>query len=224
MPSQPKPISSFSTATPYSSLALARRRNAHRQLIAVFRRAGRCATGKRRPHISGDTAFRKGRNAHLVALIAAQQQNIARLIFAHHKAHVAAARARKHRNAAVGRAFQLGAVALVFARTIPMFRQAAPRCSQAMRHKGSAPGRFIIIPPRAQRGKPIHDHRVMLFTRFQLTAARRRLAGATMYASTPANFNSQPREGGWHTPYVNQAGYFYISTHSRAKAAGCGLR
>ena len=47
-------------------------------------------------------------------------------------------------------------------------------------------------------GWPIHDHRVMLFTRFQLTAARRRLVTSAVQAlAVLVNFNSQPREGGW---------------------------
>ena len=54
------------------------------------------------------------------------------------------------------------------------------------------------------------------------THSRAKAAGKPSWRnrSVICYFNSQPREGGWHTPYVNQAGYFYISTHSRAKAAG----
>ena len=36
-----------------------------------------------------------------------------------------------------------------------------------------------------------------------------------------ANFNSQPREGGWFVKCCH-SDFKSISTHSRAKAAGCG--
>ena len=76
---------------------------------------------------------------------------------------------------------------------------------------------------------------------FQLTAARRRLVGIGSPPSQAAYFNSQPREGGWidgqrrgdGRPHFNSQpreggwaiGYdnfikMWISTHSRAKAAG----
>ena len=56
--------------------------------------------------------------------------------------------------------------------------------------------RFNSQPPEG--GWPIHDHRVMLFTRFQLTAARRRLVASTnLNRPFKYSFNSQPPEGGW---------------------------
>ena len=55
---------------------------------------------------------------------------------------------------------------------------------------------------------------------FQLTAARRRLGLYNFGINTALiYFNSQPREGGW-TVIVNKINNSYISTHSRAKAAG----
>ena len=76
---------------------------------------------------------------------------------------------------------------------------------------------------------------------FQLTAARRRLGNRPRLYSAIADFNSQPREGGWmhHQTQTPQLAHFNsqpreggwlsvrgakalakISTHSRAKAAG----
>ena len=59
---------------------------------------------------------------------------------------------------------------------------------------------------------------------FQLTAARRRLGAKKIAEALGRNdFNSQPREGGWAHVEAALQGQS-ISTHSRAKAAGCGLR
>ena len=77
---------------------------------------------------------------------------------------------------------------------------------------------------------------------FQLTAARRRLDHGRKTLQRPNHFNSQPREGGWlfylygwcsndkfqltaarrrlAQKASHSGGRFYISTHSRAKAAG----
>ena len=78
--------------------------------------------------------------------------------------------------------------------------------------------------------------------KFQLTAARRRLAAGVRiifphrrFNSQPREggwnprrhagkryrrFNSQPREGGWLDNFINTPMRGAISTHSRAKAAG----
>ena len=56
--------------------------------------------------------------------------------------------------------------------------------------------------------------------KFQLTAARRRLEAISTLVLYTHHFNSQPREGGWIQPGAVLAGHLFISTHSRAKAAG----
>ena len=56
--------------------------------------------------------------------------------------------------------------------------------------------------------------------KFQHTAARRRLVLYSVYQRRPkTGFNTQPPEGGWvfNDPVT---GNFYVSTHSRPKAAG----
>ena len=57
--------------------------------------------------------------------------------------------------------------------------------------------------------------------KFQLTAARRRLGSMRARTMWPLfRFNSQPREGGWAADQAARAAEL-VSTHSRAKAAGC---
>ena len=55
------------------------------------------------------------------------------------------------------------------------------------------------------------------------THSRAKAAGKLIYAAATvkANFNSQPREGGW-ARLAFGTGLAVISTHSRAKAAGGG--
>ena len=56
---------------------------------------------------------------------------------------------------------------------------------------------------------------------FQHTAARRRLvAGQRQAIQDQIGFNTQPPEGGWTSPRGVEPIYFYVSTHSRPKAAG----
>ena len=58
-------------------------------------------------------------------------------------------------------------------------------------------------------------------TKFQLTAARRRLAAVRLRSiGKPARFNSQPPEGGWAFARAAASKQSGVSTHSRPKAAG----
>ena len=56
-------------------------------------------------------------------------------------------------------------------------------------------------------------------TRFQHTAARRRLGLVRFARAQGIGFNTQPPEGGWNRPPVGK-GRLHVSTHSRPKAAG----
>ena len=55
---------------------------------------------------------------------------------------------------------------------------------------------------------------------FQHTAARRRLAKFLNNLIQAQSFNTQPREGGWKLGFDVDPNFNYVSTHSRAKAAG----
>ena len=80
--------------------------------------------------------------------------------------------------------------------------------------------RFNSQPPEggwASQHTPHHSA-----YRFQLTAARRRLATIAFASDAPVRFNSQPPEGGWFT-IVGGRGINTVSTHSRPKAAGAAL-
>ena len=57
-------------------------------------------------------------------------------------------------------------------------------------------------------------------SKFQLTAARRRLGPILFMWVVLRCFNSQPPEGGWPSSQPS-AHSFRVSTHSRPKAAGC---
>ena len=78
--------------------------------------------------------------------------------------------------------------------------------------------RFNSQPPEG--GWLTRNARILIVFRFQLTAARRRLASAFEIIRHGFCFNSQPPEGGWRG--ARSAGKRrYVSTHSRPKAAGC---
>ena len=57
-------------------------------------------------------------------------------------------------------------------------------------------------------------------SKFQHTAARRRLAAAAARAWHNVRFNTQPPEGGWGFIGSSYTVYVVVSTHSRPKAAG----
>ena len=70
----------------------------------------------------------------------------------------------------------------------------------------------------------LHDWALITHQMFQHTAARRRLGRNRDSGIRPIGFNTQPPEGGWSRARRRGCFWLSVSTHSRPKAAGVGIK